>query len=200
MGKSGFDVSGLNKLQKKLEKLKDKAEPFAEECTKELGARVLAKVIKRTPVGDYKTEIQVTAKRDSKNHKKGEVYTKKVNLSGKKGGTLRRGWTSQTQTEAESDKGKPGAPEINEHVKSLKVNKNGKTLTLTLVNPVEYASYVEYGHVQTPGRYIPALGKKLKKGFVQGHFMLEKSRQEVEKIATKVIEDKLNKFLGGALK
>lgn len=200
MGKSGFDVSGLKKFQKELEKLKEQAAPFAEDCTKELSARFLAKVIKRTPVGDYRKVIQVTAKKDSKKHKKGDTYTKKVNLSGKLGGTLRRGWISKTQAEAEGGKGKPQAPEIIEYAKSLKISHNGKTLTVTLVNPVEYASYVEYGHVQTPGRYVPALGKKLKKGFVQGHFMLEKSRQEVEKIAPKVIEDKLNKFLGGAFK
>ena len=200
MGKSGFDVSGLKKFQKELEKLKDKAEPFAEECAKELAARTLAKAIERTPVGDYHKEIQVTAKRNSKKHKKGETYTKNVNPSGKLGGTLRRGWISKTQSEAEGGKGKPQAPEIIEYAKSIPINHNGKILKLTLVNPVEYASYVEYGHVQTPGRYVPALGKKLKKGWVQGHFMLEKSRQEVEKIAPKVIEDKLNKFLGGAFK
>lgn len=189
MGKSGFDVSGLKKFQKKLEKLKDQVEPFAEDCTKELAARLLTKAIGRTPVGDYHKEIKVTAKRDSKNHKKGEVYTKKVNPSGKLGGTLRRGWISKTQAEAEGGKGKPQAAEIIEHAKSLKINRNGKTLTVTLANPVEYASYVEYGHRKRGG-----------KGFVQGKFMLEKSRQEVDKIAPKVIEDKLNKFIGGAFK
>ena len=42
---------------------------FMEECLKELAARLLAKVIKRTPVGVYPSG------------------------SGKTGGTLRRGWT-----------------------------------------------------------------------------------------------------------
>ena len=60
---------------------------------------------------------------------------------------------------------------------------------MDIVNPVEYASYVEYGHRTRGG-----------KGFVRGQFMLEKSRQEVDKIKDKVVEDKLNKFLGGAFK
>lgn len=175
-GKSGFDVSGLKKLQKELEKLKDKAEPFAEECTKDLGKRVLRRVIKCTPVGVYD----------------GSTYTCESGLShksskqkGKVGGTLRRGWTSKTHAEAESG----GKGNAKEYAASLPVKKEGNKLTLDIANPVEYASYVEYGHRKRGG-----------KGWVQGHFMLEKSRQEVEKIAPKVIEAKLNKFMGGGFK
>ncbi len=101
------------------------------------------------------------------------------------GGTLRRGWTSKTHAEAESG----GKGNAKEYAASLPVKKEGNKLTLDIVNPVEYASYVEYGHRKRGG-----------KGWVQGHFMLEKSRQEVEKIAPKVIEAKLNKFMGGGFK
>lgn len=31
---------------------------------------------------------------------------------------------------------------------------------------VEYAPFVELGHHQTPGRYVPAIGKRLKKSYV----------------------------------
>lgn len=35
----------------------------------------------------------------------------------------------------------------------------------------EHAPHVEYGHRQTPGRYVPAIGKRLKASFVPGqHF------------------------------
>ena len=34
---------------------------------------------------------------------------------------------------------------------------------------VEYAPYVEYGHHQEPGRYVPALGKRLVASYVAGH-------------------------------
>lgn len=33
---------------------------------------------------------------------------------------------------------------------------------------VEYAAAVELGHHQEPGRYVPAIGKRLKKSFVPG--------------------------------
>ena len=76
-------MAGMKKLQKQLNKLQQsEVEAFVDSCAKELAARLLAKVIKRTPVGDYP---------------KG---------SGKKGGTLRRGWTSKTHEEAAGGTGK----------------------------------------------------------------------------------------------
>ncbi len=201
MAKMGsFSVVGMKNLQKQLNKIQqEQASAFIDECAKELAARLLAKVIKRTPVGDYSQEIEVLAKRDSKHHKKGDVYTKRINPSGKMGGTLRRGWTSQTQEKAEKGKGKPSAEQVAAFVNSLKIERNGNMLTLEIVNPVEYASYVEYGHRQTPGRYVPALGKRLTKGWAPGHFMLTISEREVQKIAPGVLQKKIKKFLGECL-
>lgn len=179
MGKMGkFSVSDLKKLQKQLEKVQQSgdADALMEACAKELAARLLAKVVKRTPVGDYSKEITVTAKRDGKKHKKGEQYTKNVNPSGKMGGTLRRGWT------------------IGE------IQKEGGVYKVEVINPIEYASYVEYGHRQTPGRYVPALGKQLKQGWSEGHFMLTISEQELQQIAPKVLETKIKKFLSECMK
>lgn len=126
MGKMGkFDCKGIKELQKQLENLQEKQGEFLESCAKELAARLLAKVIRRTPVGDYSKEITVVAKRDGKKHKKGEEYKKKVNPSGKKGGTLRKGWT------------------VGE------IRKEGSVYKVEISNNVEYAPYVEYGH-RTP--------------------------------------------------
>ena len=169
MGRTGkFSASDLKKLQRQLNRIPaEQADVFIESCAKELAVRLLAKVIKRTPVGDYSKEIEVTAKRDSKKHKKGEVYQKKVNPSGKMGGTLRRGWTSQ----------------------SLKVNRYGEFLVIEIVNPVEYASYVEYGHrTANHGDWVP------------GHFMLTMSEQEIQEMAPKVLEAKIKQFLEGCMK
>ena len=186
MGKMGsFNISGLKELQKNLNKLQD-PDKFVEACARELAARLLRMVVKRTPVGDYSKEIQVVAKRDSKNHKKGDTYQKKVNPSGKKGGTLRRGWTDGQRVET--------------YAAYVPIHHFGNTYVIEIVNPIEYASYVEYGHRQEPGRYVPAIGKKLKHGWVRGHFMMTISEQELEKIAPKVLENKIKKYLGGCLK
>lgn len=184
----GFSVAEMKKLQKQLNKIQQgNVEAFIDACAKELAARLLAKVIKRTPVGDYSKEIEVVAKKDSKHHKKGDTYTKKINPSGKKGGTLRRGWTSKTHEEAASGSGK--GENAKAYADSLTINHIGNVLQIEIVNPVEYASYVEYGH-RTANH----------KRWVQGRFMLTTSEQEIQNIASKVLESKIKKFLGECMK
>lgn len=147
MGK--FKVSGMKEFSEKLNKLQD-PDAFVEACAKELAARLLRMVVKRTPVGEYP---------------KG---------SGKKGGTLRRGWTGEKRASAAG------------YAESLKINHFGNTYVIEIVNPVEYAAYVEYGH-RTANH----------KGWVPGVFMMTISEQELEKIAPKVLENRLRKYLGG---
>lgn len=150
----GFSAVQLKKLQKDMNKLQESdLDAFLEACAKELAARLLAKVIKRTPVGEYPKS------------------------SGKKGGTLRRGWTAGKR---ESAKG---------YADSLTINHFGNTYVIEIVNPVEYASYVEYGH-RTANH----------KGWVQGRFMLTISEEEIQNIAPKVLENKIKKFMGECLK
>ena len=132
---------------------------FIESCAKELAARLLAKVIKRTLPGQYP---------------KG---------SGKVGGTLRRGWTSKTHEEAASGHGS-GKP-AKEYADSLKVNHFGGVYVIEIINPVEYASYVEFGH-----------RTRNHEGWVEGKFMLTISEQEIESDAPRVLENKLKKKLG----
>ncbi len=153
MGKLGkFDVKGLQEFQDKLKKLDDPG-ALLEACAKELAARLLAKVIKRTPVGQYPSG------------------------SGKKGGTLRRGWTGTKQGTASS------------YADSLTVQHVGHDYVIDIINPVEYASYVEYGH-RTPSH----------KGWVKGRFMMTISENELQQIAPKVLEKKILNYMQGLVK
>ena len=72
---------------------------------------------------------------------------------------------------------------------------------LTLRNNTEYAEYVEYGHRQTPGRYVPKLGKRLKRSWVRGVFYAAKSeetlRQNAEKVLRPAIVKRLERMLNG---
>lgn len=137
MAKFGkVDYKAFLNLQKKFEQFdKIESQKICEKSAKELGGRLLAKAKKKTPVGDYSKIIKVTAKRNSKRHKKGDVYTKRVNPSGKKGGTLKRNWT------------------IASHSLS-----NG--YEVDVINATEYAAYVEFGHRTrghkgfVPGRHM----------------------------------------------
>ncbi|MBR4420018.1 MAG: HK97 gp10 family phage protein [Clostridia bacterium] len=182
------DFKQLKKLQDKMQKLNDMQQEFCEAAAKELAARLLAKVIRRTPVGDYSEEVEVVAKRDGRKHKKGEVYKKRVNKSGLMGGTLRRGWTSKTHEEAASGSGKPTATSGAEYAQKLPVKRVGDNFVIDIINPVTYSQYVEYGHRTRGGG-----------GWVQGRFMLTISVDEIQSAAPKILEKKLAKWLGDTL-
>ncbi len=161
MGRMGkFSASDLKQLQKQLEKVRARdVDAFVEACAKELAARLLAEVIKRTPVGDYHGgEYECKVRKGSKPIHHGRK------VEGKQGGTLRRGWT------------------IGE------IRNEGGVYKIDVINPVEYASYVEHGH-RTANH----------KGWVPGHFMLALSEQEIQKNAPSILEAKIKRFLAGCM-
>lgn len=80
--------------------------------------------------------------------------------SGKTGGTLRRGWT---------------IGEI-QHI--------GNMYQVEIINTIEYAPYVEFGH-RTANH----------KGWVQGRFMLTISEREIQAQATKIVERRIMQYL-----
>ena len=84
MGRMGnFNSSDFKKLQKELEKLKGETEGFQEHCAKKLAQGFITKAVKRTPVGDYRKEITIVAKKDSKITKKAIPTPKKSILRAK---------------------------------------------------------------------------------------------------------------------
>lgn len=156
------DFKQLKRLQERVQKLsRVEYEKFCEDAAKEIAARLLAKVIKRTPVGQYN--------------------------DGRVGGTLRRGWTSQSHREAELSSTFGGGGGAKKYADSMNVTKNGNTYTIEVINPVEYAMYVEYGHRTPNGQ-----------GWVSGRFMMTISADEVETAVPRIIERKLLKLLKGA--
>jgi len=189
------DFRQLKNLQKNMQKMVEQGDTikFCEECARELAARLLAMVIKRTPVGDNQYEDVLDNNGNKVVYKKGKNKGKTKQQVVRQGGTLRRGWTSQTEEEAETGSSK----NAKEWANSLNVNKVGDVYQVEVVNPVHYASYVEYGHRQEPGRFVPAIGKRLVNSWVDGAFMLTLSEKDLEEIAPKIIEIKIAKFLEG---
>ncbi len=159
----GFDYRQVKQFRDNLEQLDREKDEFLQSCTKELAARLLALVIRRTP---------------------------------KDTGTLKRGWTTQRAgSGAEGLKSNSGR----QFAETVKVHHFGDTYVVEIINPVEYASYVEYGHRQQPGRYVPALGVRLKKGWVKGKWMMTVSEKEIQAAAPQILEKKLEKWLRGCL-
>ena len=195
MSNFAIDKSQLKDLQKKLSAVADESkllESFFEDCAKALAARLLERVIKRTPVEEnrsYVTKENYTRAKIYKANGKvgyknygGKLVTKHI-----KGGALRRGWTA-------------GGSGADAWARSANVVRKGNTYEVTVSNPVEYAPFVEYGHRQKPGRYVPALGKRLKSAWVPGKFMLTLSTQEVEKLTPALMTKMINEFLSKVFK
>lgn len=173
-GKCDFDE--LKHLQERLQSMENTIDEFCEQASKELAARLLSLVIPATPIGKYP---------------KG---------TGKNGGTLRRGWTAKTHAEAASGSGHPSATQAKEYAQSLPIKKAGGAYTIEVINPVEYASYVEFGHRQTPGRYVPAIGKTLKASWVEGQYFLTVSEEKLRAMAPGILQRELDAFLREKLK
>lgn len=60
-------------------------------------------------------------------------------------------------------------------------------------NSLSYTEAVENGHSQTPGRYVPAIGKKLKKSFVPGKHMIRDNVDRYQEILNRSIQDRIER-------
>jgi len=122
------DLAQLKAFERKLAKLaRGDFDKLCEDAAKELAARMLGKVIRRTPVDE---------------------------------GTLRRGWTIG------------------------QVKKSGSTYEIEVINSVDYAQYVEFGHRTSNHQ-----------GWVNGRFMMTISADQVEQQAPAILERKLYTML-----
>ena len=183
------DFEELKRLDEKIKKLEEV--DFDETCrtaAEKLAQILLSKVVRRTPVGvkpdfdmsrfegkeltvEYDSTVFVGKKISLLTKEGAQLETMRKIWEGYQGGTLRR------------------ARQV------LPVSKSGEQYIITVVNDLYYASYVEYGHRQTPGRYVPALGKSLKASWVKGKFMLTISEKELMTLAPKMLEAELDKAI-----
>lgn len=64
-----------------------------------------------------------------------------------------------------------------------------------IYNNVKYAQFVENGHRQKVGRYVPAIGKRLTQPFVEGHHMLREGMNDYANDAPAYIQEQQEAFL-----
>lgn len=67
--------------------------------------------------------------------------------------------------------------------------------TVKVLNSASYASYVNDGHRQRPGRFVPVLGKRLTKSFVKGLHIQEKAETATRRASDKIIKNALDDYL-----
>lgn len=154
------DYKQFKELADSIEKFqKEDMDTICRNIAKNLAARLLRMVRKRTPVGQYEV-ITYTGKDGS---------TRSYN-EGMQGGTLRRNWKIEATITRKAD-----------------------GYEIRVINPTEYAEYVESGHRQEPGRFVPQIGKSLSNGFTLGRYMLRDSENELRGKADAIAQIQLEK-------
>ena len=181
MGRWGrCDYRELKKLDERLQQLSEvDMDRLCRDAANEIAQVLWNKVKKRTLAGVKPTfDEPKTVKVKGASGKSKSFLTRSGAIldrywAGYRGGSLRDAWMI------------------------LPVEKHGDVYEITVVNNLDYASYVEYGHRQTPGRYVPALGKSLKVSWVPGKLMLTISEQEVKTLVPSILNDMLYEALKG---
>lgn len=157
----------LKEAVKMFKAIKEDLPNFYDDVLKEVGARFLSLVIPLTPVEENYTY---------------EDRGKVVKVSG---GALRRGWIGEVEPGPT-----PTQAEIEKYIRELRTGGQ----RITLANTSEYAIYVNYGHLQSPGRYVPAIGKRLTKSWVDGLKFKEMAENEIGPYLPKVYNQKLKEY------
>lgn len=178
-----IDTKELDNLIKQFdENAKLVPKELFEYIAKNIAGRYLSRVIPRTPVQEN------------------ESFWIKTIGGGRspvmvRGGKLRKGWTEGKETA--------------EYINSMPVIKNGSIHQFTISNNTSYAPYVEYGHLQDVGRFVPYIGKtingvrqgaRLKRPSVKGTFMMTTTNNEINQmlpgLGQKLIMEYLEKTFG----
>ena len=160
---------------------KDLRLPFIEKVLKDLMAELIRRVKLRTPVTENETILY-------------KLPGGNTGTLEKVGGGLRRGWTGGI----EMDDPRP-------FVDGLMIEHSANQFRITVVNTQEYAEFVEFGHRQNVGQFVPVIGPVdengitqgavLKKSWVEGQYPLTISIDELSQFAPEYIERELEKWL-----
>ena len=190
-------MEDFEKIRKAFENLSGSIDGFLDDCARETAARFLSSVIKKTPVGKAPKGSNETVRVTGENGKTRRFLTADAARmqqywSGYTGGTLRRAWTAKTESEAENG---GGGKDAEEYAGSLGVARSGNERKVYVTNPMKYASYVEHGHFQEPGRFVPALGKRLKKSFTEPKHFTARASVEVQRALPAVLDKKIEEYI-----
>lgn len=66
---------------------------------------------------------------------------------------------------------------------------------VTISTNILYAPYVNYGHRQEVGRFVKAIGKRLKQPWVEGSFFIQRAEAQTKKSIEKVVAKHLKKWM-----
>ncbi|MCO6528701.1 MAG: HK97 gp10 family phage protein [Lactobacillus sp.] len=76
---------------------------------------------------------------------------------------------------------------------------SGSDITVELRNSKNYASFVENGHRQKVGQYVPVIGKRLKVSWVPGQHFLQKATDQTSsqmlQLLTPIVWDMMRRLM-----
>ena len=78
-------------------------------------------------------------------------------------------------------------------ITSGEVELNGNEYSMTVGSSLSYVRYAEEGHKQEVGKYVPAIGKKIKKEFVPGNHVIKDSVDLHQSKLIKRIQERVEK-------
>lgn len=185
----------FNNFKRQLDKLRQfNSDKMCEDAIKQLGAVYIASAKRNTPVGG---------------NKQAEVSEKAFNASG---ATLAKTMKEHKALKASGNGGyvkrvgrKKGVKDkvyrifsSSEHMRRSwqlgAVEKEGnRKFKIPVSNTASYATFVDEGHRQQPGRYVPIIGKRLVNSYVKGLHITDKAMKATNKarvrVLNRVIED-----------
>lgn len=197
-----IDISELKEFNKRMKEGATLAANVAEEALNTMAAEYLRVAKMNTPVGGGK-EFTVSEKAFNAINAFEVKKAKSYNIS------KRRNNGGRTKMLKRASKLKKGGMAYkvltpSEHMRRSwqagEVAYKGNTYSIPVVNTASYASFVNDGHRQTPGRFVPAIGKRLVNNWVDGLFMAEKAEHSVKRKANRIVSMATQEELGKVFK
>ncbi len=187
------DFRGFEELQKRIAELNSVAmEEAKRQSVNEMAAVYIREAKKNTPVKG--TEVRQVSENEYKNSRVAE-YSKVKDFNKHK-----KLYSSDAKV-AYKHKGERKFKMLHnsEHMRRSwnagTVEREGREYKVKVFNTASYASYVNDGHRQQPGRFVPILGKQLAKGWVDGLNMTEKAEKETERRSKDILRRNINRVL-----
>lgn len=193
MAKVVVDIRGLKRFKEDIDRFnRTTKNAMFEEATEQLAAVYLSSAIRNTPVGGTKVrevqekEYKATTATELRNNR----LFNKVKKTAK--GPLKVTYKSK-------GKQKYKIFYASEHMRRnwhvSRVKRMPRKYQVMVYNSASYASYVNDGHRQKPGRYVPILGKRLVKSWVEGLHITDKAEKATKKAQGRVLNVVVMKYL-----
>lgn len=167
-------------------------EAFFRRCADRLAGEVLRRARKYTPVGQGAFEVMKDEEDAAENYSAALTGRKRNSYYTWKHGSLVK--SSARKNDLKLRRIRSGG-DLRKNWFAVPARRSGNRYEASVHNNTYYAYYVEYGHRQHVGQFVPVLGKRLRKPWVPGRFMLRRSHEETQAKAGADLDRQLHSFL-----